>query len=83
MNRLELIPQDAPDFAFIRRMEQLSRCHQFASSQRICQQQVKKAIAAELPETEKNARLSYLALVIRKLQHQHRETHLCYPFSLN
>ena len=84
MNRLNLIPDDAPEFAFIRRMEILGRCTHFAMCISKCQTLADEIAAApDLPVTTRAERLAYVAAVIRKLRQQHRETHLCYPFSLN
>jgi glutaminase len=83
MNRMELVPSNAADFTFARKLEQLGRCVHFGESLRRCQRLAEEIRASNQTTEEKNKAMRYLLATVRKLRQQHRESHLCYPFSIN
>jgi hypothetical protein len=56
---------------------------QFETSLQKCRKLQQEIHAATLLPEERARQLAYLAAIIHKLRHQHRENHLCYPFSIN
>ena len=83
MNRMELVPSTATQFVFEQRMERLGRCAHLNAQLAKCETFAQEIIAANVATRTKTTRLLYVHGIKRKLQQQHTDVHLCWPFSRN
>ena len=83
MNRMELVPSHASDWHFVQRLERLGRCAHLTATKVRLEQARAELLAAKLASDELATRLAFVNAVARKLNYQHEEAHLCFPFSRN